>query len=308
MMPAPSKRLLGMLAMGLTVTIWASLFISLRQASQSALTSGDIALLRFLPAALLFGWLSRYRVRHIFAAPKRYLFAIAFGAGLPFYLLAATGMQFAPVADGASLIPGILPLFVSAIAWAVYGESLSIGRRLGISLIVLGIGAFLWHSLFFSSWPITQGHLILLAASISWAWFTIGVRVTGLSAAEAGAVLAISAVLLLPVGAMSGLISFNLLQAPLGELGYHILAQGLGVGIIANYSYAFAIRRLGAEMSAAIGAFTPVVAALIAIPVFGETVSVLTLCAMALIVLGAVLASEVIVLRRPKTKSDPQAA
>ncbi len=142
MMPAPSKRLLGMLAMGLTVTIWASLFISLRQASQSALTSGDIALLRFLPAALLFGWLSRYRVRHIFAAPKRYLFAIAFGAGLPFYLLAATGMQFAPVADGASLIPGILPLFVSAIAWAVYGESLSIGRRLGISLIVLGIGAF----------------------------------------------------------------------------------------------------------------------------------------------------------------------
>ncbi len=107
---------------------------------------------------------------------------------------------------------------------------------------------------------------------------------------------------------MSGLISFNLLQAPLGELGYHILAQGLGVGIIANYSYAFAIRRLGAEMSAAIGAFTPVVAALIAIPVFGETVSVLTLCAMALIVLGAVLASEVIVLRRPKTKSDPQAA
>ncbi|OOE58340.1 hypothetical protein BZG13_07385 [Salinivibrio sp. ML323] len=307
-MPATSQRLLGLAAMLVTVTIWASLFISLRQASQSVLTSGDIALLRFLPAALLFGWLSRHRVRHIVSVPKRYLFAIAFGAGLPFYLLAATGMQFAPIADGASLIPGILPLFVSAIAWSVYGESLSVGRRLGIGLIVIGIGAFLWHSLFFSPWSVTQGHLILLAASISWAWFTIGVRVTGLNAAEAGAVLAISAVLLLPVGAISGLVSFNLLQAPLGELGYHVLAQGLGVGIIANYSYAFAIRRLGAEMSAAIGAFTPVVAALIAIPVFSETVSALTVVAMALIVLGAMLASEGIKWRRAHTKSGPQAA
>ncbi|OOF24588.1 hypothetical protein BZJ17_00185 [Salinivibrio sp. IB574] len=307
-MPATSQRVLGLAAMLVTVTIWASLFISLRQASQSVLTSGDIALLRFLPAALLFGWLSRHRIRHIISVPKRYLFAIAFGAGLPFYLLAATGMQFAPVADGASLIPGILPLFVSAIAWGVYGESLSVGRRLGIGLIVTGIGAFLWHSLFFSPWSVTQGHLILLAASISWAWFTIGVRVTGLNAAEAGAVLAISAVLLLPVGAMSGLVSFNLLQAPLGELGYHVLAQGLGVGIIANYSYAFAIRRLGAEMSAAIGAFTPVVAALIAIPVFSETVSLLTVVAMALIVFGAVLASEGIKWRRTQTKSGPQAA
>uniref|UniRef100_UPI0013904C8E DMT family transporter n=1 Tax=Salinivibrio sp. HTSP TaxID=2115977 RepID=UPI0013904C8E len=191
----------------------------------------------------------------------------------------------------------ILPLFVSAIAWGVYGESLSVGRRLGIGLIVIGIGAFLWHSLFFSPWRVTQGHLILLAAGISWAWFTIGVRVTGLNAAEAGA-----------VGAMSGLVSFNLRQAPLGELGYHVLAQGLGVGIIANYSYAFAIRRLGAEMSAAIGAFTPVVAALIAIPVFSETVSTLTVVAMALIVLGAMLASEGIKWRRTQTKSGPQAA
>ncbi|WP_284509756.1 hypothetical protein [Salinivibrio costicola] len=45
-----------------------------------------------------------------------------------------------------------------------------------------------------------------------------------------------------------------------------------------------------------------------AIPVFGETVSILTLAAMALIVFGAVLASDVIKWRRAQTKSDPQAA
>jgi drug/metabolite transporter (DMT)-like permease len=61
-------------------------------------------------------------------------------------------------------------------------------------------------------------------------------------------------------------------------------------------------------MSAAIGAFTPVVAALIAIPVFSETVSLLTVVAMALIVFGTVLASEGIKWRRTQTKSGPQAA
>ncbi|MGF1717896.1 hypothetical protein [Photobacterium chitinilyticum] len=49
--------------------------------------------------------------QQITATPKRYLFAIAFGAGLPFFLLAANGLRLAPVADGASLIPGVLPPF-----------------------------------------------------------------------------------------------------------------------------------------------------------------------------------------------------
>ncbi len=89
---------------------------------QSPLTVGDIALLRFLPAALVFGLLSLPKKQQITAAPKRYLFAIAFGAGLPFFLLAANGLRLAPVADGASLIPGILPLFVSSIAAFCYRE------------------------------------------------------------------------------------------------------------------------------------------------------------------------------------------
>jgi len=115
----------GLMAMGVTLLIWASFFISLRASSQSALTIGDIALLRFLPAALVFGWLTLPKAKKIQQTPKRYLLAIALGAGLPFLLLAANGLRYAPVADGASLIPGILPLFVTSIAAVCYRERIS---------------------------------------------------------------------------------------------------------------------------------------------------------------------------------------
>lgn len=291
---AKKERMLGLLAMLATLLIWASFFISLRASGQSPLTVGDIALLRFLPAALVFGLLSLPKAQQIQATPKRYLFAIAFGAGLPFFLLAANGLRLAPVADGASLIPGILPLFVSSIAAFCYREKISNVRKFGIGLIFIGIGLFVAHSLLSGQHHIAQGHGLLLAASFSWAWYTIGMRVSGLSPIAGGAILAITACLLLPIFYLAGWIEFNLLAAPASDVVFHLVIQGVAAGIIANFTYGFAISRLGAEMSAALGSFTPVVAALLAVAVFGESLTIITVLAMGLIVLGALSASELI--------------
>ncbi|MCW8330270.1 DMT family transporter [Photobacterium sp. SDRW27] len=291
---ARKERLLGLCAMAATLIIWASFFISLRGSGQSTLTVGDIALLRFVPAALVFGLLSLAKASQIKATPKRYLLAITFGAGLPFFLLAANGLRLAPVADGASLIPGILPLFVSAIAVICYREQVSGIRKLGIGLIFIGIGLFVSRSAFSQQPTIAQGHILLLAASFSWAWYTIGMRVSGLTPIAGGAILASSACLLLPVFYITGWVKFNLLSAPVSDLFYHFLIQGIAAGIIANFTYGYAISRLGAEMCAALGAFTPVVAALIAIPIFGEPLTLVTVMAMGFIVFGALAASELI--------------
>lgn len=292
----------GLGAMTITLLIWASFFISLRSSHQSALAIGDIALFRFLPAALLFGWLSRHSLAQIWNVPKRYLFAIGFGAGLPFLLLAANGLKLAPVSHGASLIPGILPLFVSGIAFLIYKESISAMRRAGIVLIFLGIVFFLFHSLTHSTIHILQGQLLLVAASVSWAWFTIGMRVSGLNAVQGGAVLSISALIMLMVGFALGWLDSNISSAPLDELGFHFLIQGIAVGIAANYSYAFAISKLGAEASAALGSLTPVIASLLAFFAFNEQLTLNTGFAIGLIVIGAVMASEVIKLRFRKDR------
>ncbi|MGF1729116.1 DMT family transporter [Photobacterium kasasachensis] len=294
---AKKEKGLGLLAMLATLLIWASFFISLRASGQSPLTVGDIALLRFIPAALVFGVLSLPKANQIKATPKRYLLAIAFGAGLPFFLLAANGLRLAPVADGASLIPGILPLFVSSIAAYCYREKISHIRKLGIGLIFIGIGLFIAHSLSSGQHQIIQGHGLLLAASFSWAWYTIGLRVSGLSPIVGGAILAISACLLLPVFYVMDWVEFNVMAAPASNVVFHLLIQGIAAGIIANFSYGYAISRLGAEMSAALGSFTPVIAALMAVVIFDESLTLTTATAMGMIVIGALSASEIIKLR-----------
>jgi drug/metabolite transporter (DMT)-like permease len=292
----------GLMAMGVTLLIWASFFISLRASSQSALTIGDIALLRFLPAALVFGWLTLPKAKKIQQTPKRYLLAIALGAGLPFLLLAANGLRYAPVADGASLIPGILPLFVTSIAAVCYRERISSMRKAGIMLIFLGICLFLATSLLNGSSQIATGHALLLMASFSWAWFTIAMRVSGLTPIEGGAVLSLSACICLPVLYLLGLVDFNLLNAPSSEIAFHFMIQGIAAGLIANFTFGYAISRLGAEMSAALGSFTPVLAALIAVPMFAESLNMNTILAMMLIVLGAISASEIITTKKVAVK------
>lgn len=289
--------LLGITAMLATLLIWSSFFISLRASSESDLTIGDIALLRFVPAALVFGYLSRHSLRKIQTTPKRYLLAIGWGAGLPFLMLAANGLHLAPVADGASLIPGILPLFVSSIAAFCYKERISASRKTGIGLIVVGISLFVTHSLFSGQTDVVQGHGLLLLASFSWAWFTVAMRVSGLTPVTGGLVLAGSACLLLPVFHGLSWVTFNLFSAPLSDIMVHLLIQGVAVGVLANFSYGFAISRLGAEMSAALGSFTPVVAALLAAAIFHEALSTTTLLAMSCIICGALAASELIPLK-----------
>ena len=92
-------------------------------------------------------------------------------------------------------------------------------------------------------------------------------------------------------------VEFNLTTVPASNVIFHYLIQGIAAGIVANFSYGYAISRLGAEVSAALGSFTPVIAALIAVVVFDESLTLITSLAMGLIVLGALSACELIKLK-----------
>lgn len=99
-----------------------------------------------------------------------------------------------------------------------------------------------------------------------------------------------------------GFVDFNLLNAPSSEIAFHFIIQGIAAGLIANFTFGYAISRLGAEMSAALGSFTPVLAALIAVPMFAESLNMNTILAMMLIVLGAISASEIITTKKAAIK------
>lgn len=286
-LPALSASQLGWAAMGLTLLIWAGFFLSLRAGAKAALAPTDLALLRFLPAALLLAPLAWARRRRLLQVPPRLLLAILFGAGLPYFLLAGWAMRHAPVADGATLIPGTLPLSAALLAAFASGRT-ALARWPALLAIAVGVLVLLVLGSGASGAAWVYG--LFLLCSLLWSNYTLALRRAGLQPLEAVALLALlSSLLLLPLLVWQP--PTALLALPTDTLLLQFLVQGLGVGLVSTFSFSLAVARLGAQRCAAAGALTPVLAGLLAWALLGEAPGLATLVGMGLIV-GGVLWSQ----------------
>ncbi|MGF1696424.1 DMT family transporter [Vibrio lamellibrachiae] len=296
----------GYLAIITTILLWSGFFLSLRGGAISALTPADMALTRFLIPALVLLPITFYSRKLIFSVPKRYLVGMVVGGGLPYLLIAGLAMNYATVSDGSALVPGTLPLFVSAIAVSLFAQPLSQHRKIGLVMIVLGISLFLWSGISEAETTLVQGHVLFLFGSMMWAIFTICARIANLPALVcAGLISLVSFVLLLLLivtnSIESSLFVFgsgqswssNIENWPYQELFGHLLLQGVGAGLIASFTYLHAISKLGAERTAAFGSLTPVIATLLAIVIFGEVPPVTTWVGLVCICTGSIVASNV---------------
>ncbi|MDC8769938.1 DMT family transporter [Roseateles albus] len=281
----PSLDLLGWAALALTLCIWAAFFISLRAGARAALPPAELALLRFGPAGLLFMPLLWRRRARFAQVPIKLWLMIVLGAGLPYFLIAGWGMRHAPVADGATLIPGTLPLFTALLAAALHGRA-ALARWPALLCIAAGIATML--ALKAGQAGLAQGYAIFLLGSLMWSAYTLALRQAKLSPIEAAALISsVSLLLLLPLlawqAAQGGL---SLPTLPREQLWLQLLIQSIGVGLISTLSYSFAVARLGAQRSAMAGALTPVLATLLALPMFGEQPDLVTIVGMLLIAAG----------------------
>jgi len=292
-LPIPAERpsfdkLLGFGALGVTLLIWAAFFLSLRAGAKSHLAPEELALVRFGPAGLVFLPVLVSRWRRILAVPPLTLLSIFAGAGLPYFLVAGMGMRHAPVADGSTMIPGTLPLFISLIGLLGYRQRLSRGRMVALAMITLGVLGLVW--LRPSESHLGQGYALFLLGSAMWSNFTLGLRRSGLTAVEGAAVISTTSLVCL-LGWMLFHPPVGLLQLPISALLFHGAVQGVGVGLASTLCYAFAISKLGPERAGTAGALTPVLASLMAVPLFGEVPGTVSVVAMLLIVTGVILAN-----------------
>ena len=289
---------LGYLSITVTLLIWASFFLSLKGGANSNLTPADIALTRFfIPTLLLLPLV--WKARNIVAAvPARYLLGMFIGSGLPYLLVAGTAMQFVPVSHGSALVPGTLPLFVTGIAVLFFKQPLSRHRVAGLAMVLFGIVLFLGASLSSLNFEYTKGHLLFLCGSLMWAIFTISARVANLDALVSAGFISLCSTLLLVLLIVTGTLPSHLADTPIAqwpftELAVHSAVQGVGAGLIAAFTYLYAVKTLGAERSAAFGSATPAIATLLAIPLFGEIPDTLTWLALGSICIGSLVASNI---------------
>jgi drug/metabolite transporter (DMT)-like permease len=294
---APAARrsrgtLRGWIAALTTVTIWAVWMIATRHAVTHDLPPAAVGLLRFaVPALVLAPLVWRKGLFPKGLSPLAGLGLL--GSGAPFFLVVATGMQFAPAAEIGPLLPGTMPLFVALIAWAVFGERVDRVRLAGFALILAGVAFIGGIGLVHPAGGAWRGHLLLLAGACLWGVYTHAYRRSGLSALHAAALVGTwSVLLLLPFGAPK--ILSLLADGLAGPVIVQALLQGLVSGVFGIVLYGFAIDRLGPSRAAAVSPLGPVLAVLIAIPVLGEVPDLPALVGLVAASVGVLLASGIL--------------
>lgn len=281
--PGLSSTYKGYLFALVCVGLWAGFVWLSRLAGPSGLNSFDLTALRFGVASvvLLPLWLFWRRVP-IFTLT---MLPLAATGGLGYALLAYSAFHFAPASHGAVLLSGMLPFFVTALAWLILGERPSSWRVGALGVIGLGVACMAAYSLdnLSSSWP---GDLMMVAGSCVWGLYTVLVKRSGRPPWEVTTgVGLLSAILYLPVYGW-------LLPKAIGTASWStIVIQGLFHGvlvvIVAMLCYMQAMVRLGPTRLGAMMALVPAVAGLGAVVLLGEPFSLWLLAGLVLTSGGA---------------------
>jgi drug/metabolite transporter (DMT)-like permease len=251
------------------------------------LTAFDLVLFRYgIPALVLLPLLLRHGLWPSAASPWLAV-PLVIGGGLPFGLLAMSGAQLAPVAHMGALIPGTLPLFTVLLAWLLLGERLRPPQFAGFLVAGVGISLIASGALADFGLGTLAGDALFVTAAFAWAVFTIAFRAADIPAWHAAALVSLaSALAALPLWLAAG--STRLMAASAADLLWLAAIQGVLAGLAGFWTFAVAIRHLGAIGAALSGAMVPVLAALGGIVFLSEVPGPLVLGGIALTVLGIV--------------------
>lgn len=272
--PTIATYLKGVLFGLAAVSIWAGWSALTRLAVTTKFDAWDIAALRFAMAGCLLAPIAVHKGLALARAGWNGLrwsglALLIAGAGVPYVLLAAAGLQFAPAHDQGALNPGFMPLFVALITALGLGEQLAAVRQLGLALIL--VGALIIVGSHAATWNTSRmcGDALFLAAALLWACFTVVMQQARMDPLQAAALVSCgSALIYLPI--YLALFGTHLARIPLADVVLQAIFQGLLVTVVSLVLYGRAVALLGASRGAAFGALVPALSALFAIPLLGE--------------------------------------
>ncbi|MCU0897666.1 MAG: DMT family transporter [Burkholderiales bacterium] len=277
------ERLVGYLAAAAIVVIWSGFIVVSRAGARGNLGPFDLVALRVGVSGLVL--LPVYLSRRLWKAPARQAFALMLTAGIGYGVFAYSGFAFAPAAHGAVLLPGALPFSTALLAVLVLRDRLSRGRIGALALILVGIVLVGWNGFAGDVAGAWRGDILFLCASTTWALYTVFVRKWRWTAIDATATIAVlAACAYLPVYLLW--LPSKLATAPVGEIVFQGVYQGLLAVAIAGIAYTRAVEVLGPLTTTSITAIVPATAALAAWPMLGEPLSALALGGVLLVTLG----------------------
>jgi drug/metabolite transporter (DMT)-like permease len=288
--PTTSEYVRGSLYGVAAVSIWASWIVAARLGLKTSLTPWDITAIRFGVAGLI---LLPYLLKEGLAVDRLGwvgLTAIVLGGGAPMVLVSYAGLLFAPAAHAASLYTAPIPVLVAILAAVVLGEAFTIAKRIGLALIVSGVLGIVWGAGGTIGSRQNIGHALFIGAALLWAGYTVAMRKAKLNGLHAAAIAAVgSLIIYVPVYAM--IFGTSLFDASWRDVALQAFVQGFLTPVISFWFYGRAVGILGASNGSAFAALSPVMTAILAIPILGEWPATSDWIAMLLMSGGVYIAS-----------------
>jgi drug/metabolite transporter (DMT)-like permease len=275
-------------AMVLVVVAYAANFIAVRYSVQNGLTALDLAALRFGVAGLLLTpTFFRLGLRDLGGIGWLKGATLACLAGAPYMLLFFFGLSRAPASHGSVLNPGVVPSVVFLAMLALGRQSFSAARAVSLGLIVIGV-VLVTRTSFSGDRSILIGDLLLLTSGISWGLFAVGVRIWDVTPIQSAAVVSVLSLMYLPFYLAFW---YHGTSASIGHLVGQAIYQGVINSIVALYLVTYAVRKIGAQMTALFTPLIPVLTTLMAIPLLGEIPTTTQWMGIGIVVFGMISAS-----------------
>ncbi len=306
---ALSPRIVGRIAAVVTVGIWTSFILIARASADPArggsLTPFDIVFCRMVGASLVLlpwgAWLVRRdralgqghsSLFGLSPLPLGVTLRVGLFGGLLYALIAYNGFVFAPAGHASVLMPGSLPLWTTLLALLLLGERVTPARALGLGLIVVGDllvgGASLLRA--FDGGSVWKGDLMFMGAAMCWSTYSVLARSYALDAVRATiAVTAFAFLSFVPLYAvllLTHAVDGHLFTAPLSQLLFQTLYQGLGSVVISGIAFTKMIQHFGPVRSTMITALVPGLSAFGAVLFLGEPLYWNLAAGLALVTLG----------------------
>ncbi|MQW92371.1 EamA family transporter [Acinetobacter wanghuae] len=280
-----SPRIQGYAFVLITMCIWGGFTLTARLNALWNISAWDIVALRFALAFTILMPILIYQKKAAFLLKKEPLILAMIG-GVIYCLFAYSAFHYAPTAHAAIFLNGCIPICTAIMAYLLMGQAFDkhTWASLAIMIVVLCLMSVLMYRETGVAFGI--GDLLFFISAILWAIFTVLLRKYQLSAWQAMCSVAIwSAVVYIPVYLL--FLPKHLSVPDPVHLLSQTLFHGIFVVIIATLTYVEAIKRLGAFKAGSVTNLAPFIAAILAVPLLGESLSIAMICGLVGMAFGA---------------------
>lgn len=280
-----TSRTQGYVYVAITMCIWGGFTITSRLNAIWHISAWDITALRFALAFCILMPILIYKKDMAFLWKKE-PFILAMLGGVAYCTTAYTAFHYVPAAHAAIFLNGFIPLSTALAAFFLFKQPFD--KHIWASLIIMMSSISIMSYLMYQATGVAFGFgdLLFVSSAICWGIFTVLLRQWKLSAWHSMAGVAIwSAIVYIPIYLI--FLPKHLDQVTPIHLLIQTIFHGVFVVIIATLAYVEAIKRLGAFQTGSIVTLAPFIAAIIAVPLLGEPLSLAIICGLVGMGIGA---------------------